>query len=185
MAAGRPLGSAARRPTVLVLDELHDGLNDLRLELRAEDLDLADAGVEFTAPLAVDLTVGRALQTFSVSGAVAAPIRGECCRCLAPATTRLGAEIRFLLQRRPASDDELEAVAEETDVDLVDPGAKVFDLAERLHDAVALELPLRLYCRPDCRGLCPQCGADLNAGDCACQSRQVDPRWEALAQLKR
>lgn len=168
-----------------MLDELQEGLNELHFEVCAGDLDLADADVEFASPLAVDLTVARALQTFSFSGGVAALLRSECCRCLAPTTSPVRAEMRFFLQRREASAEELEAVAEETDVDLVDPGAKDVDLAERLRDALVLEVPLRVYCRPDCKGLCAHCGQDLNAGACTCEPESVDPRWAALAQLKR
>lgn len=181
----RPAHSAARRPTALVLDELQEGRNELHFEVCAGDLDLTDADLEFASPLAVDLTVGRALQTFSFSGVVAARLRSECCRCLAPTTSSVRAELRFLLQRRQASAEEVEAVAEETDVDLVDPGAKEIDLAQRLHDALVLEVPLRVYCRPDCKGLCSHCGQDLNVGACACEPPSADPRWAALAQLKR
>ena len=69
-------------------------------------------------------------------------------------------------------------------VDIVDPGVREVDLGERLHDALILDLPLRLYCKADCRGLCAHCGQDLNAAACTCAEELVDPRWEALAHLK-
>ena len=51
-------------------------------------------------------------------------------------------------------------------------------------DAVLLELPLAPLCRPDCAGLCPTCGADLNEGPCACPPAEGDPRWAALDALR-
>jgi uncharacterized protein len=45
-----------------------------------------------------------------------------------------------------------------------------------LREAVLLEEPIRTLCADDCKGLCPQCGADLNSGPCGCD-RPADPRW--------
>ena len=47
-----------------------------------------------------------------------------------------------------------------------------------------LSSPVAPLCRPDCAGLCPPCGVDLNAAPCDCVAADVDPRWEALSQLK-
>jgi uncharacterized protein len=43
-----------------------------------------------------------------------------------------------------------------------------------------LSLPSSPVCRPDCKGLCPHCGQDLNEGSCDCHTEAVDPRWAAL-----
>jgi uncharacterized protein len=48
-------------------------------------------------------------------------------------------------------------------------------------DAILLAAPMAPVCRPDCRGLCPRCGANLNDGACACPATVEDPRWAALA----
>jgi uncharacterized protein len=47
-----------------------------------------------------------------------------------------------------------------------------------------MAIPMKPLCREDCRGLCPECGADWNAGDCACEKTKVDPRLEVLKGLK-
>ncbi len=57
------------------------------------------------------------------------------------------------------------------------------DLEPMARDAVLLELPLAPLCAPDCRGLCPQCGANRNLGDCECAPAR-DPRWSALDALR-
>jgi uncharacterized protein len=49
---------------------------------------------------------------------------------------------------------------------------------------VLLDAPTTPLCRPDCAGLCPQCGADRNEQACACQPPPADPRWSALDALK-
>jgi uncharacterized protein len=58
------------------------------------------------------------------------------------------------------------------------------DLGETIREAVILEIPQVVLCRPDCRGLCPGCGSDLNEGACKCTPEGGDPRWDALKHLK-
>ena len=48
---------------------------------------------------------------------------------------------------------------------------------------IVMGLPTKVLCKDDCRGLCPDCGKDLNLGDCGCQKKEVDPRLAALADL--
>lgn len=56
------------------------------------------------------------------------------------------------------------------------------DVDEILTTAFVFAIPAKLLCQEDCKGLCPQCGADLNEGPCGCQ-KAVDPRLAALGQL--
>ena len=46
-----------------------------------------------------------------------------------------------------------------------------------------LELPTKVLCKEDCKGLCPKCGKDLNLGSCDCKTKDIDPRWQALSDL--
>ena len=55
--------------------------------------------------------------------------------------------------------------------------------ADAIRDALTLELPLRVLCKEDCKGLCPKCGHNLNEGPCGCDLREEDPRWDALKSL--
>ena len=58
------------------------------------------------------------------------------------------------------------------------------DLRELIRDTLVAGEPIRNLCRPECLGLCPVCGQNLNEGDCACDRRTVDPRLEGLLNLK-
>lgn len=172
-------------PSVLILDELDEGVSQMSFDITAETLGVDPGDMNFPAPVRVQVSIGRTMQMFTVDGRVSGAVAGECCRCLQPAGADFTSKFRFLLQRKEASNDEVEALEDEEDVDLVDPGTKEVDLVDRLRDAVVLELPLRLYCKQDCKGLCPQCGQDFNSGDCSCADEAIDPRWEALASLKK
>ncbi|NLT58608.1 MAG: DUF177 domain-containing protein [Clostridiales bacterium] len=57
------------------------------------------------------------------------------------------------------------------------------DLDHLAQTALLLELPSKQLCSEACKGLCPICGADLNSGECGCDHRRIDPRWQGLQAL--
>ena len=57
------------------------------------------------------------------------------------------------------------------------------DIAPALLQALLLELPMQPLCRPDCKGLCPDCGADLNQQPCTCNHQDIDIRFSKLQAL--
>ena len=166
--------------TTLVLDELDEGTSLIELEISAPDLELEDSYFNFPGSLRASLEVSRSINTYTVSG----KIRSECCRCLADVDQTLEAPMRMLFQRRQASEEELEAVAADEDMEIYDPGTREIDLKNQICDAVVLELPLRIFCSDSCRGICPQCGQDLNKEACNCKAEAEDPRWAALKKVK-
>ena len=75
---------------------------------------------------------------------------------------------------------------EDLDVSFLPPGTTVLRVEDIVREQALLEVPIRPLCRPDCRGLCPRCGADLNAGDCGCPPEEThDLRLAGLAALKK
>ena len=72
-----------------------------------------------------------------------------------------------------------------------EPGAfvidaqQVLDLSEAVRQYREIELPMQPLCGPDCAGLCPTCGRDLNMETCQCPQEPADSRWSALAGLER
>lgn len=185
MAAEREDSSAADGGHAwLLLNDLEEGATHFEFSVSAEALGLEDSYFSYVSPIVASVEVVRILESYSLQGKVRWRVSGECCRCLVPVAEDLEAPLEVLLQRKEASDDELEALEDQDEVEIVDPGTRKVDLAGRIQDLVVLELPLRAYCREDCKGLCPQCGHELNSGACECQSDTVDPRWAALAKLK-
>jgi uncharacterized protein len=63
-------------------------------------------------------------------------------------------------------------------------GEDFVDLTPQMREDIILELPQRALCQPDCKGLCPVCGKDLNESACGCKVSREDMRWQALNQLK-
>lgn len=103
-----------------------------------------------------------------------AGLQGPCMRCLEPAAPEFAVDAREVSQ--PGEGEELESP-------YVTDG--VLDLRAWARDALALVLPSTLLCGPDCAGLCPVCGADLNtAGEDHHHERSPDPRWAKLSELR-
>jgi DUF177 domain-containing protein len=103
-----------------------------------------------------------------------ARLSGPCMRCLEAAEPSFAVDAREVSQ--PGETDELDSPY------VVDG---VLDLRQWCRDALALALPATLLCRPDCAGLCPACGADLNdAGPDHHHDREPDPRWAKLSELR-
>lgn len=98
----------------------------------------------------------------------------ECRRCLAPASAEVDEPASFVYAE--AGDTEMD---EDPDVFLIPPHAQELDLRPAVREQWLLASPAYLECRPDCKGLCPTCGAELNAGPCGC-TPAADPRWDAL-----
>jgi len=110
---------------------------------------------------------------FYFSGRMSGAVEAECRRCLAPARARVDEELHLLFA--DATDEE----SDDSDVYMLEPRATTVDLRPALREQWLLAVPGFALCREDCKGLCPRCGADLNAGPCGC-APEIDPRWAAL-----
>lgn len=102
-------------------------------------------------------------------------VEGPCMRCLGPA----GVDVRVDAQEYEASDAD---AAEELRSEYVREGE--LDVGPWAHDQVALFLPEPVLCRPDCAGLCPVCGKNLNEEPHEHEEAGTDPRWAALEALR-
>jgi uncharacterized protein len=103
-----------------------------------------------------------------------ATINGPCMRCLEPAAPAFVVDAREVSQ--PGAGEELSSPYVQRDE---------LDLRAWARDALALALPTKLLCRPDCAGLCPVCGENLNlAGSGHVHEREPDARWAKLSELR-
>ncbi|QOY61412.1 YceD family protein [Thermophilibacter immobilis] len=120
---------------------------------------------EFSLPdgMDYDVVLTNAGEGVLVTGLLKAHVVGACDRCLEEAAFDVASEVdEYYLFEEPEdlSDDE-----DEADYELVGDDHTI-DLAGALVSALVMETPFVVLCRPDCRGLCPVCGANLNEGDC-------------------
>lgn len=128
----------------------------------------------FVGPLTVEGRVVNTGTCWRAEGVIRCTKSFVCDRCLAPCEEKQ--EHPFAEEFRRTGD----AAADE-DTNLFD--GDLIDLTELVRDTILAAQPLSKLCKPDCKGLCPVCGADLNEGDCGCDRFVPDPRMAALQEL--
>lgn len=124
--------------------------------------------------LAGTLLVDNVGSRFLVHGELAACGSTQCSRCLADFELSWDVPVEFLILRDVAGEE-----ADQEALVILQSDGEV-DLTPVLRECLILAFPLAPVCRPECRGLCAQCGTDLNEGSCDCAEQEVDPRWEGL-----
>ena len=106
-----------------------------------------------------------------VSGIVRASATGSCDLCLDPAHLDIASEIQeYYLFDEPDDPD-----AYEDGFEVIGP-ERTLDLSEPIADAVVMDTPFVVLCKPDCKGLCPTCGVNLNREQCDCAERAAEER---------
>lgn len=136
-------------------------------------------GVDYAGPLSppiarVDIT--RLLSGLLLRLRLQTTITGPCHRCLEDAHVPVGIDAREYQADQPEPGAEAEEVCDYLHGDEL-------DVATWASDAIVLSMPHKILCREDCRGLCPSCGQDLNAGPCQCPPPAPDDRWGPLRGL--
>lgn len=114
---------------------------------------------------------------FYWKGSLHTAVAGACRRCLAPVAVPVTVEVGALFAQDPEA-------ADDPDTYPVDRAAMLIDVKTAVREELLLALPRYLQCREDCRGLCPRCGKDLNAGPCGCAPPTPAPEWRGLEALR-
>jgi len=106
-----------------------------------------------------------------------------CTRCLNPSTQQLDLEFRDEFHSKIEVNTGMPLPKPDEEDPFYIDESHLVDLGEAIREYALLELPMQPLCKADCKGLCPICGADLNAGDCGCQIDEADDRFAVLKNL--
>jgi uncharacterized protein len=149
-----------------------------------DSLRLGEEDVRLTEPAEVRGRIKRSGQEVELRGELHAKIESVCSRCLKPVELPIHAEFaeRFVpaVSWRAEEQHELQ----EEDLNLAVFDGEAIELNDLVREEILLAMPGQVLCREDCKGLCPTCGIDLNAGSCQCAGADGDPRWEKLKDLR-
>ena len=167
--------------------------------LRDEHLDRTIQPSEFASAVAVDeaYTVASPIHlvadihkdgdAYRVSGRVTTTLRLECGRCLEAFEVPVDSpfELRYVPEPAPTAVDAADAEREMREDDLTTAyyREEAIDLGELMHEQFVLALPMKPLCSEACKGLCAQCGTNLNKASCDCAPEWTDPRLDALKGL--
>lgn len=145
------------------------------------------------APFQSVVRANRMGQGVYIEGALTGALEPECGRCLVRYRAALREAFRLVLEpagtRVPAEPEAAKSLARRGMCvgDELEMGwfqGHEIDLSDFLLEVMTLALPLQPLCKEDCRGLCPSCGADRNAGPCGCDEQRAKTPFAALAALK-
>jgi uncharacterized protein len=143
-----------------------------------KDLGLELIQVAETSELELDLVLTSVSEGVYVNGRVRGSLTGECGRCLGEIDQSFGVSIAELFAY---PDSTTEETTDEDEVSRMQ--GNLLDLEPVVRDAVVLMLPTNPLCRPDCPGLCPECGVHFDDLPADHSHEEVDPRWAALRNL--
>lgn len=137
---------------------------------------LGGARYEVLIPRGVTVTVDRVAGGLLINVSLVARVYGLCARCLSEVALETEAQQQEFVPTAKDGWEESDLSAFVEDM--------VVDVAGIAREAVVLTLPTQVVCSATCRGLCPQCGQDLNQRLCECASVQGDDRWGKLRDLR-
>jgi uncharacterized protein len=165
---------------ILDLTRIRQPETDVQRQYPPTAFEGRDNTFRIASPVTLRMRVSKDRDRFRLVGALDTTLELSCSRCLEPFDLPVEAafDVRYLpdsenvgTQEREVADDELVAAFYRDDQ---------VDLAQLIEEQLYLALPMKPLCTPDCRGLCPHCGANLNHESCSCEVRWEDPRLAGL-----
>lgn len=145
--------------------------------------DLRSESVKIVSPVRAALRVDKKGPEVLIHGMVSGEVELQCGRCLRAYTVKIESPVNVVY--RPVAEvnreEHYELKSDELDAGFYRDDA--IELDDLLIEQLMLDLPMKALCSPDCKGICPKCGADLNATQCNCDFSEIDPRLKVLEKL--
>ncbi|HEV2801386.1 MAG TPA: DUF177 domain-containing protein [Pyrinomonadaceae bacterium] len=150
------------------------------------ELELEDDVARLVSEAKLEGRASKRREQIRLQGTIEASVEVRCDRCVAPTVIPVNADFDVTY----VPEEVLETTSEATELQADDLTYATYagdelDLDELAREQLLLALPARNLCREDCKGLCLTCGEDLNTQACHCDAQEIDPRWAALAALKK
>jgi len=157
-----------------ILKEL-GGKIDINGDVKLSDTDFLGEMYHFDEPLKVSGSVSNNGKSLILKANCSGYMTTQCARCMKD----IKVSIDFEIDENLVQDNE--EVNEDDDVILF--SEPQIDIDDIVADCFLMNVEGKYLCKEDCQGLCQQCGADLNEGECGCSQDNIDPRWAALVDI--
>jgi uncharacterized protein len=178
----------------LELKDIKDGNLSQQLSYKVADfpvlLEMQQRGeVSFVAPIDFQLRFQKSGQLVEVDGQLATTVKLGCGRCLQDYRVELTGEFAFtytpyVAEELDPADQEVEVELETDELGLVYYKDETLELQQPLQDQLVMALPISPLCADTCKGLCSECGCNLNVDSCRCEKKIFNNKFSALAGLK-
>jgi uncharacterized protein len=167
------------------------------MKLKVSDIDIDGTELDLTeeimireevsdlfAPVLAQLRAFRDGSAVIVTGKAHAYIELHCSRCLERFKTVIDSDVNITyLPEKENKDVSEKHMLSEEELNTGYYADDIIDFSLLLSEFVSVNIPLKPLCSEDCKGLCPQCGTNLNAGNCECKNEVIDERWSKLKSL--
>lgn len=149
-----------------------------------DELPLDEQDLRLAEPAGVAGRIRRQGDEVQVSGTLTTTVETPCVRCLKPVLIPIKAEFfeRFVTAVSWREEEQHELASEDLNLSVFD--GETIALDELVREEIELAIPGQVFCREDCKGLCPVCGVDWNLKTCECGAQEIDSRWEKLKDLR-
>lgn len=127
-------------------------------------LDIEFVDLVYSGPIKLDGTVDKEMDTLTFRGSLHGPMEHVCGRCLRRVPDRLDKSFEFFYEIK---------------------GRELIETLDDLREVLILDHPISFVCKENCKGLCPQCGTNLNEGKCNCSLRSSSAPFAVLKQWKK
>jgi uncharacterized protein len=161
------------------INESLSASRDVSGSFDADDIELGGQSYHFEEPLEFDITLTNAGAGIVASGVVRARLATSCVRCLCDMVMDIEAEVEGFYVR-PGHDSE---IPEEQEFEYIADDSTI-DLQPAVTQSIVVDLPFAPVHDPDCKGICPVCGADRNFVECGCDAAPPPSPFDALKGLE-
>ncbi|MGA1871031.1 MAG: YceD family protein [bacterium] len=154
-------------------------------EVPKTDFNLGEDEVRLQGPVSINIKINKSSRGIIISGKVKTLLELECSRCLENFLFHVNEQFEacFIPEDQKIEEEEVELTKNDMDVSFFK--GEAIDLTDVIREQILLSVPMTPVCKSSCRGLCSNCGQNLNQGKCACGSFSSDRRWSALSKLNK
>ena len=161
---------------IIISDIPDEGLVlDLEEKFESEDVSLL-------SPVRAHLELTKEHSEVIVEGSLNAELEFECSRCLKKFRRVMDVPVNVVYHPVKELGDDRHGLKDD-EMDMGFYQGDELNLQELIREQVMLNIEMKPLCDENCRGICSQCGTDLNTGTCSCETKQIDSRLEVLKKL--
>lgn len=162
----------------LLLEEIPEGVSNLKIKCSPAEIDLESDGIYFNDPVIAKLKLFKQIDKVFIKAELSVDIDLECARCLSPIHTILKGSFENQYMPMPKIQSGIM-----DDIGICYYTGDCIELSDDFRESLLLELPIRILCSENCKGLCPKCGQNLNDGKCDCKLEFVEVQKSKFALL--
>lgn len=169
---------------ILNLNRFRSALERVERTFEPAEFQADDNDFRVTTPVELTAEIHKDGRKFRLVGSAKTTLETACSRCLEPFTFPVKAAFDLMFLPHSDAADDQEKEVDDDDVGVSYYSDDQINLGDVMREQFYLAMPMKPLCQTDCQGLCPQCGTNRNVATCDCKFDWVDPRLEALKDLR-